>query len=54
MNLVFASGFLAPQRLGAIDYFRGFPTLYPEAVDGRIRNRAALLASQIQQRFPSL
>lgn len=59
MNLVFASGFLAPQRLGAVDYFRGLPTVYPEAlfprvpVDGGIRDRAPVLASQIQQRFPS-
>lgn len=59
MNLVFASGFLAPQRLGALDYFRSLPAVYPEAlfarvpVDAKICDRAPLLASQIQQHFPT-
>lgn len=59
MNLVFASGFLAPQQLGAVDYFRGLPDQYPDAlfpkvlVDGHIRDRAPALARQIQERFPT-
>src|SRR5215469_10984999 len=38
MNLVFASGFLVPQRI--------------LGVDALIKNRAARLAEQIQARFP--
>ncbi len=59
MNLVFASGFLAPQRVLAIDYFRNLPAQYPEAlfpkvaVDGRVRDRAPVLAQQIKERFPT-
>jgi triacylglycerol lipase len=59
MNLVFASGFLAPQRLLGVDYFRDLPAQYPEAlfpavpVDGDIGDRAPVLARQIQQRFPA-
>jgi hypothetical protein len=43
MNLVFASGFLAPQKVLAVDYFRDLPAQYPEAlfprvaVDGGVR-----------------
>jgi len=59
MNLVFASGFLAPQRILAVDYFRDLPAQYPDAlfpnvpVDGRICDRAPELARQIQARFPT-
>src|SRR6185437_1349109 len=58
MNLVFATGFLEPQKLLGIEYFRGLPEVYPEAlfpavpVDARISERAPLLAQQIQERFP--
>jgi triacylglycerol lipase len=62
MNLVFASGFLMPQRLFGIGYFRGldahlrgrhatlFPTVPPV---GSIEQRARVLANAIQQRFPN-
>jgi len=59
MNLVFASGFLEPQKLLGIEYFRGLPELYPGAlfpkvpVDAHVRERAPLLAQQIQDRFPT-
>ena len=58
MNLVFASGFLVPQRILGVDYFRGLPAHFPDAlfprvaVDALIKNRAARLAEQIQARFP--
>ncbi len=59
MNLVFSSGFLAPQKILAVDYFRDLPAQYPDAlfpsvaVDGRVRDRALVLAQQIKERFPS-
>jgi triacylglycerol lipase len=59
MNLVFASGFLAPQKILDIDYFRGLPATYPEAlfprvaVDGYVRDRAPVLAQEIKNRFPT-
>ena len=59
MNLVFASGFLAPQKVLGVDYFRDLPAQYPEAlfprvaVDGGVRDRAPALAEQIKQRFPT-
>jgi triacylglycerol lipase len=61
MNLVFASGFLIPQRFLGIDYFRGvsahldgrhatcFPVVSPIAT---IEERARQLADAIQQRYP--
>jgi triacylglycerol lipase len=58
MNLVFASGFLQPQKVLGIDYFRGLPAEYPDAlfpkvaVNGRVRDRAPVLAQQIRDRFP--
>jgi triacylglycerol lipase len=58
MNLVFASGFFEPQKLLGIEYFRGLPEVYRDAlfpkvpVDAHISERAPLLAQQIQQRFP--
>jgi triacylglycerol lipase len=59
MNLVFASGFLQPQKVLGIDYFRGLPAQYPEAlfpkvpVNGSVRDRAPVLAQQIKDRFPT-
>jgi triacylglycerol lipase len=58
VNLVFASGFLFPQTILHLDYFRGLPARYPEAlfpgvpVDGHIRERAPVLAQKISERFP--
>ena len=60
--LVFASGFLVPQRLLGIGYFRGleahlvgrhatlFPTVPPV---GTSEQRARVLANAIQQRSPA-
>jgi len=62
MNLVFASGFLVPQRILGIDYFRGleahlagrhataFPVVDPLA---RSQQRASALADAIAQAFPA-
>ena len=62
MNLVFASGFLAPQRLHGINYFRGMQAhlaqaghkaIFPEVPPaGTCKTRAPLLARAIQQAFP--
>lgn len=61
MNLVFASGFLVPQRLLGIDYFRGLEahlagrhaTLFPLVPPfGTSEERAGVLGDAIQQRFP--
>jgi hypothetical protein len=59
MNLVFASGFRAPQRILVDDSFRDLPAQYPDAlfpgvaVDARVRDRAPMLAKQIKERFPT-
>jgi triacylglycerol lipase len=62
MNLVFASGFLVPQRILGVDYFRGLKvhigdrhaTLFPEVPPvGGSANRAAKLAAAIQNKFPT-
>ena len=62
MNLVFASGFLLPQQLPGIDYFRGLEahfrgrheTLFPKVSPlGSVEKRANELADAIRQRFPS-
>ena len=59
MNLVFASGFFEPQKLLGIEYFRGLPEVYRDAlfpkvpVNAHISERAPLLAEQIQKRFPN-
>ena len=61
MNLVFASGFLVPQRLLGINYFRGLEahlagrhaTLFPVVPPfGTSEERARVLADAIQQEFP--
>jgi triacylglycerol lipase len=62
MNLVFASGFLVPQRVLGIGYFRDLKdhignrhaTLFPEVPPvGSSANRAVKLAAAIQTRFPT-
>ena len=62
MNLVFASGFLLPQQLPGIDYFRGLEahignrhqTVFPHVPPlGGCADRALMLADKIQQRFPN-
>src|ERR1700736_5740574 len=64
MNLVFASGFLVPQRIIGIDYFRGldahirqagvhraiFPLVPPV---GTSEERAKVLANAIQKEYPN-
>jgi triacylglycerol lipase len=63
MNLVFASGFLVPQNLIGIDYFRGLQThiaetsghaaLFPIVPPiGTSEERARVLADAIQQAYP--
>jgi triacylglycerol lipase len=62
MNLVFASGFLVPQHLLGINYFRGVQahlagrhaTLFPVVPPfGTSVERASVLADAIQQQFPA-
>lgn len=59
MQLVFATGFLVPQRLLGHPYFRAVGTLYPDALfpvvapAGTIQNRGAALAKAIHERFPT-
>ncbi|HSV23253.1 MAG TPA: alpha/beta fold hydrolase, partial [Xanthobacteraceae bacterium] len=63
MNLVFASGFLFPQSLLGIDYFRGLSghivqagmpaPLFPKVPPiGGFETRAQALADAIQQAYP--
>ena len=58
MNLVFASGFLIPQTLKRLAYFRDIAKLYPDALfprvslTGSVELRAHQLAEQIQAAFP--
>jgi triacylglycerol lipase len=61
MNLVFASGFLVPQHLLGINYFRGLEahlegshaTLFPVVPPvGTSEERAGVLADAIQQKYP--
>lgn len=59
MNLVFASGFLIPQKLKQLEYFRDVSKLYPTALFPRVNlaatveQRAYQLARQIASAFPS-
>lgn len=59
MNLVFASGFLIPQRLKRLDYFRDVASKYPGALfprvalAGSVELRANQLAEQIAAAFPN-
>src|SRR5450631_2080676 len=59
MNLIFASGFLFPQKIIGKDYFRGLPHEYPDAcfpnvpVIGSVQQRAQALADQAVERFPN-
>jgi len=58
MNLVFASGFLFPQKIVGENYFRDLPRKFPDAlfpnvpVAGAVKVRAQKLAEQICKRFP--
>ena len=59
MNLVFASGYLIPQRLLGLEYFRGVPAAFPRAFFpvvpplGSVSDRAHSLADQIVAAFPA-
>lgn len=59
MNVVFSTGFLAPQMFGSLDYYNGLPSVYPQAlfptvpITGSILDRAKALAEQIKAKFPS-
>jgi triacylglycerol lipase len=59
MNLVFASGFLIPQTLQGLAYFRDVAQHYPGAlfprvdITGTAAGRAGQLAEQIDAAFPS-
>ena len=58
MNLVFASGFLFPQKVVGGNYFQRLSSKYPDAcfpevpVAGTVQQRAQTLADQIAARFP--
>jgi triacylglycerol lipase len=60
MNLVFATGVLFPQKIGPLEYFRGLPEHYPNALFpnvrgiGSVQQRAQQLAKEIRERnFPN-
>jgi triacylglycerol lipase len=59
MNVVFASGFLVPQRLAGLEYFRGAAAAFPAALFppvppiGDVRSRANDLANRINAAFPN-
>src|SRR5262245_57608250 len=60
MNLVFASGFLVPQRFLGLDYFRGVAAAFPGScfpnvpLMGSVEARAAALAEEIARfSFPN-
>lgn len=59
MNLLFSTGFLAPQMFGGQEYFRSLPAAYPDAafpvvpVIGSIAVRAQVVAETIANRFPN-
>src|SRR5271170_822661 len=58
-NLVFAGGFLVPQKIAGLDYFKGLPAHYPEettlfppvSVLGSVQSRAQELAAAIVAKF---
>src|ERR1043166_1179970 len=57
MNVVFAAGFLVPQQLGTVDYFRGAKQAFPNAlfppvpIVGDVVTRATDLAKEIDAAF---
>ena len=59
MGVVFAAGFLVPQQLGRMEYFRGAAAAFPGALFplvpafGSISTRATELARQIDSAFPA-
>lgn len=59
MNIVFAAGFLVPQRLAGVEYFRGAASAFPSALFppvpplGNVSVRATDLANRIDSAFPS-
>jgi triacylglycerol lipase len=59
VNLVFASGYLMPQRLLGFEYFRGVAAAFPGALFpvvppvGTVTDRARSLADQIATAFPT-
>jgi triacylglycerol lipase len=59
VNLVFATGFLIPQRIASLHYFRGLKEIYPDALfpevpgASSVELRAKALAAAIAARFPS-
>jgi hypothetical protein len=59
MNLVFASGFLFPQKIIGENYFRDLPRKFPDTlfpnvpVAGVVKERARELAKQISKLFPT-
>ena len=59
MSLVFASGFLIPQKFRSFEYFRGIGKRYPNAlfprvdVAANVETRANQLAEQIEKAFPA-
>jgi len=59
MSIVFASGFLLPQKLKGLDYFRDARKRFPDALFPRVdlaagvEQRANQLAQQIENAFPN-
>ena len=59
MNLVFATGFLIPQRIASLHYFRGLKEKYPNALfpevppASSVEVRSKALAAAIASAFPS-
>lgn len=59
MSVVFAAGFLVPQQLAGLEYFRGAAAAFPGALFppvpplADVKTRAARLASEINAAFPA-